>query len=158
MQLGTTFSNAGANNAWELNAMSMKILIVEDNEVVAECLQSILRAYGYDPILAATQEQAVQHCQHERDSIHALIADVMLDNAGGFETAQVLQRICPDMKVIFTSGYPLEHLVSTGRLPAHLGSALFLQKPFLADAVVSSLHCLDRMSKRQFENCGMRHA
>jgi len=120
--------------------MAAKVLIVEDNEIVSECLQTILRAYGYDPILATTPDQAVEHCNRERKTIYALIADVRLGRFQGFETAQTLTRICPQMKVIFTSGYPYEHLVRTGQLQAELGAATFLQKPFLASDIISALH------------------
>ena len=128
-----------ARAPWQNSGRAAKVLIVEDNDIVSECLQTILQAYGYDPILAVTPDQAVEHCRREQNAIYALIADVKLGQFGGYATAQMLTRICPDMKVVFTSGYPYEHLVRTGMLQAELGAAKFLQKPFLASEIIAAL-------------------
>jgi two-component system cell cycle sensor histidine kinase/response regulator CckA len=139
------------SNPWPNSGMAAKVLIVEDNDIVSDCLQTILRAYGYDPILAVTPDQAVEHCQREKNAIVALIADVKLGHFGGFATAQTLIRICPGMKVIFTSGYPYEHLVRTGMLQPELGAAKFLQKPFLASEIILALqlNCQSRQESAQ---------
>jgi two-component system cell cycle sensor histidine kinase/response regulator CckA len=137
-----------ASKPWQNCGRAAKVLIVEDNDIVSDCLQTILRAYGYDPILAVTPDQAVEHCRREQNAIYALIADVKLGQFGGYATAQILTRICPDMKIVFTSGYPYEHLVRTGLLHADLGAAQFLQKPFLAREVISALQ-LGREARQQ---------
>ena len=139
MHITPAFSHALSQNALEIVDTSAKVLIVEDNEVVSDCLQSILVAYGYQALLAATPDQAIEHCQRERNAIYALIIDVRLGQFRGPETAMMLLRTCSRMKVIFTSGYPYEHLVRSGLLPAQLGAAMFLHKPFLARDVISCL-------------------
>jgi two-component system cell cycle sensor histidine kinase/response regulator CckA len=139
MPFTSPFTPEFAGNPWETTGMSAKVLVVEDNDVVSDCLQAILRAYGYNPILATNPEQAAEHCRNERCAISALIADVRLGNSHGFEMALSLNKICPEMKVIFTSGDSYEYLVQTGLLPAQLGAAVFLQKPFRAGDVISSL-------------------
>jgi DNA-binding NtrC family response regulator len=139
MHITPAFSHGLLENALGRADPSAKVLIVEDNQVVSECLQGILVAYGYHPLVAATPDQAIEHCQRERNAIYALIIDVRLGQFRGFETAMTLLRTCPEMKVIFTSGYPYEHLVRSGLLPAQLGAATFLQKPFLAGDVISCL-------------------
>jgi two-component system cell cycle sensor histidine kinase/response regulator CckA len=115
------------------------VLIVEDSEVVSDFLQSALRAFGYNARSVAIPDQAVEYCRREPNGIHALIADVSLCGFAGFETAQMLLRICPKMKVVFTSGYPCEYLVRVGLLPANLGTSVFLQKPFLPSELMSLL-------------------
>jgi two-component system cell cycle sensor histidine kinase/response regulator CckA len=141
------YENYVRGKSVEINQISAKVLIVEDNDIVSDCLQVILRTYGYDPIVAATPQQAVEQCQRDNIAIYALIADVRLGKASGFQTAQTLLRICPGMKVIFTSGYPHEHLVRSGLLPVELGTAVFLQKPFLASEILSSLRAFDEAPK-----------
>jgi len=131
----------------ETKANPVKVLIVEDNDIVSDCLETILRAYGYDPLCAATPDQAVAHCQREQCDIFAVIADVRLGKFRGFETAVLLKKLCPDMNVIFTSGAPYGDLVGSGLLPEQLGSATFLQKPFLASDVKTSLQLLRQASK-----------
>jgi CheY-like chemotaxis protein len=115
------------------------VLIVEDNDVVCDFLQSALRAYGYNARSVDIADQAVDYCRRERNTVHALIADVSLCGFACFETAQMLLRICPSMKVVFTSGYPYEYLVRIGLLPPHLGTCMFLQKPFLPSELMALL-------------------
>lgn len=117
------------------------VLIVEDNDVVAEFLQCVFRAYGYQTLMATTPEQAVAHCQKNPHSIYALIADVRLGRFDGFDTSRTLLRMCPEMKVILTSGYPQEHLVRSGILPPDLGETTFIQKPFLPAQILAALKC-----------------
>ncbi len=119
------------------------VLIVEDSDIVSDFLQSACEAYGYHALIAATPDEAIDHCRRER--IHALIADVRLGSFDGFETAQMLMKMCPGMKVVFTSGYPYDYLVQMGRLPANLPIS-FLQKPFPPSEIISVLKSLRRLS------------
>jgi CheY-like chemotaxis protein len=129
-----------ANSGFRLlNHKPPTVLIVDDNDIVGEFLQATFQAYGYQTLVAATRDQAVEHCRREGDSIHALVADVRLGGYDGFETAQMLTKICPEMKVILISGYPYEHLVRAGLLPAEQRMGVFLQKPFLPREIMSVL-------------------
>lgn len=121
------------------------ILIVENNDIVSEFLQSTFRIYGYRTLVAATKEQAVEHCLRQGTAIHAMVADVMLGRHDGFAIAQMLMEICPKMKAILISGYPYEHLVRVGLLPPDL-SMEFLQKPFLPGEIMSVLKSMQHLS------------
>jgi DNA-binding NtrC family response regulator len=144
MQFNSSFKTNAREETVGRNGIFPKVLIVEDHDVVSDCLQMILRAYDYDPLLAANTDQAIERCRREHNAIFALIVDVRPGKSSGFQTAQMLQRICPGIRVIFTSGYPYEHLVRSGLLPPELGTAIFLQKPFLASDIRSSLQDFDR--------------
>jgi len=122
------------------------VLILEDNDIVTDFLQSVCQAYGFRALAARTPTRAVEHCQRERNSIRVLIADVRIGSFDGFATAQTLIKMCPGMKVVFTSGYPYDHLVSTGRLPANLKTGMFLQKPFLPSDILSALKSVQPIS------------
>jgi len=115
------------------------VLIVEDNDVVSDFLQCAFNAYGYRTLLATTPEEAIEHCRRDPDAIHALIADVKLGRFDGFQTACTLRRMCPEMKIVMTSGYPLDHLVRAGLMPADLGHTVFVQKPFLPNEILAAL-------------------
>jgi two-component system cell cycle sensor histidine kinase/response regulator CckA len=130
-EIGEFALNEGTMTFRAPDPNSRTILVVEDNEIVSDFLQSALRAYGYQAVTAATPDQAVEHCERHRNSIYALIADVKLGCFEGFQTSQKLLEICPQMKVVYTSGYPHEHLVRLGLLPNQLGASRFIQKPFL---------------------------
>ena len=113
------------------------VLIVDDNDVVSEFLSNTFCAYGYRTLLASNRDQALEHCHRHGDAIHALIADVRLGAQDGFETARMLQTICPGMKIVLISGYPYEHLVRSGLLPANSTIGAFLQKPFVPQEILA---------------------
>lgn len=119
-----------------------KILVVEDNEVVSDFLESALLAYGYVALRASTPEEAVQHCKREGKAIRALFMDVRLGSYEGYQIVQKLLRICPDVKLIFMSGYPIGYLRETGLLPAGFADHKFLQKPFLPNEILSIVKSL----------------
>lgn len=114
------------------------VLIAEDNDVVSDFLQDTFRAYGYRTLMAATMDQVSEHCKREGDAIRILIADVRFGRNDGYETARSLTAMCPEMKVVLISGYPLEHLVRIGLLPADQQFA-FLQKPFIPGEIMALL-------------------
>jgi hypothetical protein len=49
------------------------VLIVEDNDVVSDFLQSACLVYGFRALAATTPEQAVEHCRRERNGIQDLV-------------------------------------------------------------------------------------
>jgi DNA-binding NtrC family response regulator len=117
------------------------VLIAEDNDVVSDFLQDTFRAYGYRTLTAATKDQVIEHCHREGNAIRVLVADVRLGKQDGFEVVQWLRDTCPETKVILISGYPLEHLVRAGLLPADQ-QFTFLQKPFLPREIMAALKSL----------------
>ena len=122
------------------------VLVAEDNDVVSDFLRDTFQAYGYKTLLAANRDQAVAHCQREGNAIQALVANVSPGGSGDFETALMLMRICPAMKVILISGYPYDYLVRAGVLPAELEMTTFLQKPFVPSEIISVLRSPQRVS------------
>ena len=122
------------------------VLIVDDNDIVSDYLQSALQAYGYHAIVAATPQEAMDQCRRHPRAIQTSIVDVKLGCFNGFETAQKLIGICPEMKVVLMSGYPYDHLVRAGRLPQDMGVTLFLQKPFLPSEIMAAMNALKRPS------------
>jgi DNA-binding NtrC family response regulator len=128
------------------NGKSPTVLIVEDSDIVRDFLESMLQAYGYRTLLASTREQAIEHCEREGDTIGTVIADVRLGLCEGSKTIEAVTQICSGIKVVLTSGYPYQHLVLAGLLTADLGTAVFLQKPFLPREILSALKPRQRIS------------
>jgi two-component system, cell cycle sensor histidine kinase and response regulator CckA len=100
---------------------------VEDDEAVRRLALHALQLRGYKVLTAAEGKDALQIAEKFRSSIDLLITDVVMPHMGGRELAETLRRGCPNMKVLYTSGYTDEAVVRYGIVPMEVS---FLQKPY----------------------------
>jgi len=107
------------------------ILLVEDEEAVRRLARSILEAHGYRVLEAPSCEDALAMAMTHQGSLDLLVTDVVMPQMSGRELAEQLARRCPEVKVLFISGYTDDAIVRTGVLKSGMA---FLQKPFVPDA------------------------
>ena len=81
-----------------------KILIVEDEKVIADSLAQILCAHEYEARVAYSAETAI--CMLDWWSPDLAILDVMLPKMNGIEFAGVLKDLCPECRILLFSGQP----------------------------------------------------
>ncbi|GIK43103.1 MAG: hypothetical protein BroJett011_69360 [Chloroflexota bacterium] len=113
------------------------ILLVEDNDLVRELADIILRRNGYSTLLASHGAEAIQLSQQHQEDIHLLLTDVVMPGGmGGRQLAEYLAPLRPTMKVLYMSGYTDDAIVHHGVLD--WGKA-FLQKPFTPAMLVSKV-------------------
>lgn len=86
------------------------ILLCEDQRLVLDATRRSLEACGYRVLCAESGRQAQQIFDAENGPIHALITDVVMPEMTGPELADSLRRRCPELKVIYTSGYEADAL------------------------------------------------
>ena len=104
------------------------ILIVEDEiqvrDVAAETLQSI----GYTIFEASNGHEAMEVLNKNQFNFDLVITDVVMPGMGGKELAENIQKIKPELKILFTSGYTEQKIENDGgRL---LNGINFLHKPY----------------------------
>jgi len=122
----------------ELPKGHQTILVVEDELPVRVIIRSVLQRLNYTVLEAANGAEAMAILLTPGGKpIDLLMTDVVMPEMGGKELARRTRDTFPDLRIIFTSGYPIaqnDELLS--------GSA-FLQKPFspkaLAEAVREAL-------------------
>jgi two-component system cell cycle sensor histidine kinase/response regulator CckA len=112
------------------------VLVVEDQEGIRDIVRETLRRNGYQVLIAADGDEALQMARAYPDPIHLLVTDLIMPNIGGRELAQRLTPLRPEMKVLFMSGYS-EH--SALEIEATSQSASVLQKPFSLDALARNV-------------------
>jgi PAS domain S-box-containing protein len=104
------------------------ILLVEDEAQVRALVVQVLRALGYTVIEAAHGEDALRQFEALGGArVDLLLTDVVMPLMGGPELAQRLVALCPNIKVLFISGYT--GLALSGRDQSNLPAPL-LHKPF----------------------------
>jgi signal transduction histidine kinase len=106
---------------------SETILIVEDNEQVANIAQEILTLYGYKIKAAKSGTEALKICAVENTPIDLLLTDVIMPEIDGKELAKKMLDVHQNLKVLYMSGYTSNVIAHHGVLDAGIQ---FIQKPF----------------------------
>ncbi len=114
------------------------LLLVEDEEAVRRMAVRALSDGGFRVLQAASGQEALALPPESRDVIDLLITDVVMPGMDGTELAACLIDHCPDLRVLFVSGYPTEILRE--RQAVLPSSVRFLNKPFTPRALVAAVH------------------
>jgi len=109
------------------------ILLVEDEQMVRKFARHVLEISGYVVSEASNGAQAIQLCSATSRPFSLLLTDVVMPNLSGPQLREEVMKICPEMRVLYMSGYPDQVCASHG-LRADVMP--FLQKPFSPDALV----------------------
>lgn len=112
------------------------ILLVEDDDGMRGFALRALREAGYTVIEARNAEEAVKLCEDNAARINLILTDTIMPGLNGYELYGILSKRCPEMKVIFMSGYTDTELASASLAEEKLP---FLQKPFGADALAGKV-------------------
>jgi signal transduction histidine kinase/ActR/RegA family two-component response regulator len=120
------------------HASGETILLCEDQARLRDVVAMVLRSFGYDVLVAKDAEEAARTAASHEGPIHLLLTDVVMPKTSGPLLAERIQKIRPETKVLFMSGYAADAM--DGKIAR--GAAL-LAKPFgpdeLARAVRSAL-------------------
>jgi two-component system cell cycle sensor histidine kinase/response regulator CckA len=103
------------------------VLLVEDEAAILKVGQSILQELGYHVLTADTPGEALHQAEAHAGDIQLLITDVVMPEMSGWDLAQLLGKVRPALKVLFTSGYTADVISHRGVLDEGVH---FLQKPF----------------------------
>jgi PAS domain S-box-containing protein len=103
------------------------ILVVDDEQLIAELVKDILRRFGYTVLVARGGEEAVELYRQGSGEIAAVILDMVMPSMDGREVFRRLRSINPGAKVIVSSGY--SHDRDADDL-IQQGAVGFVQKPY----------------------------
>jgi two-component system cell cycle sensor histidine kinase/response regulator CckA len=104
------------------------ILLVEDTDMVRSLVAATLESFGYTVLAAASGAEALEIAEARLEPIDLLLTDVVMPRMNGRELAERLLAKHPDMKVLFTSGYPADTIIRHGISESRTA---FLEKPYL---------------------------
>ncbi|MGB8623689.1 MAG: response regulator [Paracoccaceae bacterium] len=116
------------------DSIAGKILVIEDEAIIAMDIQSIVAAMGHGITgVARTRDGAVRLGQRERPDL--IMADIQLaDNSSGIDAVNDLLEHFGDIPVIFVTAFP-ERLL-TGERPE---PAFLISKPYTEEQVRSAV-------------------
>jgi DNA-binding response OmpR family regulator len=111
------------------------ILLAEDEQHVRTFVLAMLRANGYNVIVAVDGQDALERARKFDGTIHLLLSDVEMPKMTGIELATQLQIDRPDTRVLLMSG------MVAGMLLLNEGWQ-FLPKPFMSNLLKDRIHHL----------------
>lgn len=120
----------------------MKILIVEDEQHLAEGLRFNLEAEGYDAHLTADGEAALEQLQNS--NFDAVVLDVMLPGIDGFEVAKQMRGLGDYTPVLMLTARGRPEDVLAG---FEAGADDYLPKPFDLEIFLARMSALLRRQK-----------
>ena len=103
------------------------ILLVEDDAAVRELAHDILRSCGYRVIAVAEPSRLASLLEQNPEKIHILVTDVLMPGINGRDVSHEVQRMHPETRTLFMSGYAFHTMLDRGVLEA---GSFFIQKPF----------------------------
>jgi PAS domain S-box-containing protein len=103
------------------------ILLVDDEQVIIDVTQDILKMIGYDVLTAISGQEAIDIYRQKKDEIDIVIMDMIMPVMGGSECFDGLKQINPAVKVILSSGYSM---TDQAQSIMQKGCDGFIQKPF----------------------------
>jgi two-component system cell cycle sensor histidine kinase/response regulator CckA len=110
------------------------ILVCEDDDQLRTVVEFMLDGQGYEVLLAARPEQALELAAEHEDPIDVLVTDLSLPQMSGTELAARLKDSVPDLEVLVLTGHPREAI----RGPHHA----YLQKPFTDTSLLRTIRQL----------------
>lgn len=115
------------------------ILVVEDEEMLRDLVNTTLTSNGYSVLLAVDGQEAIDVYVRHQEKIAVVLTDVGLPKLSGDEVFKRLKQINPYVKIVLASGFIDADLRSelTGE-----GAKYFIQKPYQANEILSTLRTI----------------
>ena len=116
---------------------SIKVLLVEDEPVLAEIVQESLQSRGFEVVLSDTISDARAIYFSNKPDI--IVLDVMLPDGNGFDLARQIRNVDTELPVIFLTSRSLPQDVVEG---FESGGNDYLKKPFSLEELIIRIRAL----------------
>lgn len=117
-----------------------KVLVLEDETSIRSFVVINLRRSGYEPIEAATGEEALNKVKQNPD-IKVALLDIMLPDIDGFEVCRQIRAVHPKMGIIMLTARTQEMDKVTGLMT---GADDYVTKPFSPAELTARIDALCR--------------
>lgn len=105
----------------------LRVLLIDDEDVIREMVTEILEHEGFDVVAASDGERGLDLFGERGEVIDVVLLDLSMPGLSGQDTFARLLEKRPDVPVILSSGYDHEEAMRRfeGQAPAG-----FIQKPY----------------------------
>src|SRR5580704_2310424 len=123
----------------------MRILIVEDEDPLAQGLKFNFEQEGFDVVVAGDGPTALTRFQDETAPVDVVILDVMMPGMSGYETCKALRQINELVPILMLSARSLSEDRTLG---VDAGTDQYMTKPFKLPELLSRVRNLLNRSAR----------
>lgn len=114
----------------------LKIIVVDDEPIIADTLANILNGEGHNALAFSRGETAVRLAEAMRPDL--LVTDVVMPGMDGIQTAKAIRKLVPACRIILFSGHAeSSELVAQARAEGHAFEVL--AKPVNPDVLLSTI-------------------
>jgi CheY-like chemotaxis protein len=79
-----------------------RVLVVDDEELIADSVAEILNRNGYHAIALYSSQAAIQSAEEQCPDI--IVSDVIMPAYNGIQMARAIRRHCPETRILLFSG------------------------------------------------------
>jgi CheY-like chemotaxis protein len=114
---------------------SVLVLLAEDEEEIRNVLQLTFEEGGFEVVLVATGEQALEAFDSQGDELRAIVTDIRLGGAvTGWDVARHARERRADMPVVYMTGSDGKDWPSLG-----VPNSILITKPFTPSQVLTAV-------------------
>lgn len=103
------------------------VLLVDDEDMILDIGQKILKAIGYKVLQARGGKEAVEVFRKHKEEIDLVVLDMIMPDMSGGEVYDVMKESSSNVKVLLSIGYSIDGQASE---ILDRGCNGFIQKPF----------------------------
>jgi CheY-like chemotaxis protein len=82
-----------------------RLLVVDDEEAIAEYFRIILAAERYDVSVSASMRRAIEEFSRDPSRFDAVLLDMMLGDGTGLELYRRIRQVRPDLPIVVCTGF-----------------------------------------------------
>jgi CheY-like chemotaxis protein len=117
------------------------VLVLEDETALRSLIRQLLVGRGYTVLDTGDPSEAIRICAQRGTTIDLLITDVIMPGMSGPQVVEHVIKLCPEMRILYISGYTAKALAQLGTGPACPGQPgiSFFAKPFTPEALAEKV-------------------
>ena len=122
------------------NPAEIKILVIDDDDVIRLTMQSVLKKKGFQVFTAENGNVGLVIFKKEKPQI--VITDMLMPNKEGLETITEIRMLKTGAKIIAMSGGGSTQNMTFLQLAEKVGADLLLSKPVKPDQLIAAVENL----------------
>ncbi len=112
---------------------TFNILLVDDEPILRDLLFELLSKEDYQVTTVENGKEALFMIKKNPDLFNLIIMDMVMPEMSGINSYEAIKSICPDINILFMSGYFQEQYMQGLEKSDHIG---FIKKPFRNDDIL----------------------
>jgi len=117
-------------------SFNIKVLIVDDEDVIRDFLKGVLKSVGIHVLEAKDGDEAIKLFKEHAETIDIVILDMIMPGKKGDEVLKDLRNLKEDIKILISSGFMTERQKESLK-SYHING--FLDKPYTARTLLNAI-------------------